>query len=610
MKRRAKAMSLKQMWEYVLFQSNGYKLAALFVIVGTVCGAGYAYVNSILYARILDILIIENYDRAIYMVVIMIVAVWILMVLEALSKIVVDTWMDSSDYETKKRTAKKVFTMQYEKVEREETLSALRKVRMGELSEGGIAVQLDAIYSFFTYIVKTVFSTAFLVTLIIKASFGGNVNVLKILILTLLLAGFMALIAYLSVVIAWKLGEKGNEMSEKNVRGNSEFNYLTSFMFSDAAALNIRLYDCSDYIIKKCKLIIDSMKIWIEYGRYKGIRNGILGIIMQLLAAYIYIYMAVVALGGIVTTGEVLMYAGAAITMVASIQGMLGLYNSIVFRNKFLKTYEEFIEDENMSYDGTLPIEKRDDNRYELAFKGVSFKYPGCDEYILKNVSIKFNIGERIALVGLNGAGKTTLIKLLMRFYEPTEGEITLNGIDIRKYDYNEYVSIFAPVFQDFALFDFPIDENIAGSIDVNEVRLKRAIKDAQIEDVIEKLPDKVHTRLGHHNGEGTGLSGGEKQKVAIARALYKDAPFVIIDEPTAALDPVAEAEVYENFDKLVGNKTSIYISHRMSSCKFCDRIVVLDGGKIAEEGNHKELLAQDGIYAKLYNTQAEYYTA
>ena len=202
------------------------------------------------------------------------------------------------------------------------------------------------------------------------------------------------------------------------------------------------------------------------------------------------------------------------------------------------------------------------------------------------------------------------MIKLLLRFYEPTEGEITLNGININKYDYDEYMHVFSVVFQDFNLFDFPLDEVIAASTEVDSEKVKKVIDMVGLRKRVEEMSDKEHSLLGNENGTGIGLSGGEAQKVAIARALYKDAPFVILDEPTAALDPVAEAEVYENFDKLVGNKTSIYISHRMSSCKFCDRIVVLDEGKIAEEGNHKELLAHDGIYAKLYNTQAAYYTA
>lgn len=210
--------------------------------------------------------------------------------------------------------------------------------------------------------------------------------------------------------------------------------------------------------------------------------------------------------------------------------------------------------------------------------------------------------------MGGNGAGKTTLIKLLCRLYEPTEGYITLNGIDIRKYNYEEYTGIFSVVFQDFHLFSMPLDENVASRVEVDEDRLWKVLEQVSLEERVKKMKDGAKTLLYHNNGEGVDVSGGEAQRIAIARALYKDAPFVILDEPTAALDPIAEAEIYENFNRMVEHKTAVYISHRMSSCKFCDNIVVLEGGEMKETGNHEELLERGGIYAELYETQAQYY--
>lgn len=303
------------------------------------------------------------------------------------------------------------------------------------------------------------------------------------------------------------------------------------------------------------------------------------------------------------------MYAGAVITMVAGVQKLLARYQDIHYMNEYLSSYEEFITRPNMHYDGTLPIEKRDDNRYLLELSHVSFRYPGTSQEILKDVSMTFCIGEKLALVGVNGAGKTTLIKLLCRLYEPTEGEILLNGINIAKYDYEEYVRIFSVVFQDFHLYNFPLDENVSSGERVDGARLKNALKLAGMWERTQELPQKEKTLLGHENGQGVLLSGGETQKIAIARALYKDAPFIILDEPAASLDPLAEAEIYENFNTLVHDKTAIYISHRMSSCKFCDRIVVLDGGEILEEGTHEALLARQGRYYELYSTQASYYS-
>ena len=243
------------------------------------------------------------------------------------------------------------------------------------------------------------------------------------------------------------------------------------------------------------------------------------------------------------------MYAGAVITMMEAIRKASASRININYSNEYLKTYEEFINDRDMDYDGTLPVEKRTDNEYRLEFQNVSFRYPGAEDYVLKNINIKFRIGEKLALVGLNGAGKTTLIKLLLRLYEPTEGQILLNGIDIRLYDYREYMTIFGVVFQDYQLFDFPLDENIACSEEPDEKRIAEVLEKVGLTERVSKMKNGVHTVLSHETAEeGENLSGGEAQKVAIARALYKDAPFVILDEPTAALDPLAEAEIYENF--------------------------------------------------------------
>ena len=219
----------------------------------------------------------------------------------------------------------------------------------------------------------------------------------------------------------------------------------------------------------------------------------------------------------------------------------------------------------------------------------------------IKGISFEVNQGEVIALIGANGAGKTTLIKLLCRLYEPTSGYITLNGIDIRKYSYKEYTQAFSVVFQDFHLFSLPLDENIAAGTEIDEAALQSSLAKVGLTECVQRLPQGTHTRLYNNNGAGVDLSGGEAQRTAIARALYKDAPFVILDEPTAALDPIAEAEIYEQFSQMISGKTAVYISHRMSSCKFCDRIVVLDHGRIIERGSHEKLIAEKGTYYQLY---------
>ena len=600
-------MSIKDMWKYLMFQTKGYRIIEAVIVIGSLCGAAVAYVNSILYAKIIDKLMLKNYNGAISLVFIMVLSIWLInMVYQACNQ-VFRQYADPSRDETRKRTARKTFKMEYEEFEKEDTLLAFRRIQNGEISSGSVSDQLYNIYYFFERLVKLVFALAFLIILVVLAALGSRGNILEIVLMTAILIALFGLSFWINFIISQKINERNVMINRINEKSNAEGMYMATVIANESNAKDFRLYGLQDYWLGKSK----NGKIgrsFTEYGIFVGRNRAKFSFAVQLLAGYIYIYVSVMAMSGSISTGDVLMYAGAIITMMTSVQDAILKYNEIAYNNEYLKLYEEFIKRPNMHYDGTLPIEKRDDKRYELSFYNVSFKYPGSDKYILKDINMTFNIGEKLALVGLNGAGKTTLIKLLLRLYEPTKGEIRLNGIDIGKYDYDEYVQIFSVVFQDFGIFDFPLDENIAASEDVDSARVKKVIDKVGLTELVNSLPDKEHTLLYHENGDGVALSGGEAQKLAIARALYKDAPFVILDEPTAALDPIAEAEIYENFDTLVGDKTAIYISHRMSSCKFCDRIVVINNGRIEEEGSHDTLMEKNGLYAKMYNTQANYY--
>jgi len=248
---------------------------------------------------------------------------------------------------------------------------------------------------------------------------------------------------------------------------------------------------------------------------------------------------------------------------------------------------------------------------YEFTFENVSFSYPKAEKPALKNLSLTVKAGERLAVVGLNGAGKSTFIKLLLRLYEPSEGRILLNGTDIREYDKEEYYRIFGPVFQDVNLFAFPLAENVSmkSPADTDKQRAKKCLEDAGLSEKLTELSQGVDTEiLKVIHDDGVDLSGGEKQKLALARALYKDAPVVVLDEPTAALDALAEAKLYQDFDKLIGNKTAVYISHRLSSTQFCAHVAMFKDGEMIEYGTHESLLAQDGAYAEMFRIQARYY--
>lgn len=331
--------------------------------------------------------------------------------------------------------------------------------------------------------------------------------------------------------------------------------------------------------------------------------------ILNISTLLIYIYTSFCAWARLISIGQVVTYA-------ASMSQMMDCANKLAVGFGHLKSaaiyaadYREFLTLQDAKYKGTIPVEKRRDCKFQVEFENVSFKYPGSEQYVIKNLNLKFVIGKKMAVVGKNGSGKSTFIKLLCRLYDVTEGCIKLNGIDIRKYDYKEYCDLFAVVFQDFSIFDFPLGENIAAASIYDEEKVKEAIDKVGLSSLDDKLIQGLGTFVGKECcSDGVNFSGGEKQKIAIARAIHKDAPFVIMDEPTAALDPEAEAEVFEGFDRMVGNKTAIYISHRLASCRFCEDILVFDEGQVVQHGNHKALLAEEGLYGKLWDAQARYY--
>jgi ABC-type multidrug transport system fused ATPase/permease subunit len=320
----------------------------------------------------------------------------------------------------------------------------------------------------------------------------------------------------------------------------------------------------------------------------------------------------------LITVGDFSLYLNAITTFNNSMQDMIASYIAICDNGQYLKDYFDYM-DIKSRYDivgRELPATAG--KEFTFTLENVSFYYPYQSEASLKNVNLTLNNRERLAIVGENGAGKTTLIKLLMRLYEPTEGRILLNGIDIREIDYRQYLNLFASVFQDFKLFAFRIADNITSLKDgaedevspVDSQKIWECLDKSGLLEKIESMDKGLDTYLYKlYEEDGVELSGGESQKLAIARALYKDAPVVILDEPTAALDPRSEYEIYTHFFEMVENKTSVFITHRLSSTRFCDRIIVLKNGEIVETGSHQDLLERQGYYAELFNMQAQFYT-
>ena len=315
------------------------------------------------------------------------------------------------------------------------------------------------------------------------------------------------------------------------------------------------------------------------------------------------------AVNGSMSAGDVIIFVMCFIRIQYAFESISDNFGSLLTKSQMWKQLYDFLDIPDEKYQGTIPTEKRDDNEYEFEFKHVWFKYPDSEEYTLKDINLKWRIGEKMALVGKNGCGKSTLVKLLCRLYDPTEGEITLNGIDIRKYKYEEYMELFSVVFQDSKLFSFSLAENVAADTEYDAERVTDCVIRSGLGDRLKTMENGIETCLYKDFDEnGVEISGGEAQKLCLARAIYKGSPFIVLDEPTAALDPISEYDIYTKFNGIVGTRTAIYISHRLSSCRFCDEITVMDNGRIAERGSHDELLGNGGVYKELWTAQAEYY--
>ena len=327
---------------------------------------------------------------------------------------------------------------------------------------------------------------------------------------------------------------------------------------------------------------------------------------VQQCAAYAFVLNKV--LQGSMSVGTMTLCVSSVTAFGEALRSLLGSINELRAYDLYYDDLDEFLNlPVKMRENEALPI-RAQTHRIEL--KNVSFRYPGAETWALRNVSLTLEKGQRLALVGENGSGKSTLIKLLCRLYDPTEGCILMDGRDIRTLDHDQYLQQFAAVFQDFRLFDLPLRDNLTLGHAHTDEELMQALRRVGLAGRVASLPQGLDTYVGRlFSEEGFEPSGGEAQKLALARALLRDAPVIVLDEPAAALDARAEYELYRSFDEMVQGKSAVYISHRLSSCRFCDCIAVLDGGDLIEEGTHEELLARGGRYAELYSMQAQYYT-
>lgn len=489
--------------------------------------------------------------------------------------------------------ADKTMKMKFENTETESTLSARQKAETGmSWYSGGIKGMSDCVVKI---------GKSFCVI------FGVIYIVIRISPLLLLLS---VLAVSVNSFCTSKINSASQEVFEKTPAINKFYSYIYTRITSREYAKELRLYNGSDIIERKSIENADELNKMDNECAVKQFKWGIPGSIVSALSFGVsYLLYGILTLKGDIAVSDFVMCVTAMETFTNDcLLAIITNTQQLIMKCNFMSAFIAYMNTDSDAPDGTESINA--DEFDGIIFENVSFKYPGSELYILKNINLKIGKGERISIVGLNGAGKSTLVKLICRLYDVTEGAIKINGRNINDYSYEEYIKILAVVFQDFKLFGYSLDENIkiAGGKHSDD-NLDKIYAISGIADWVNGMSEKGNTLIGKDFDEnGVEPSGGQAQKVAIARALYRNAPVIILDEPTAALDPVAEYEIYNRFNDLISNKTAVYISHRLSSCRFCDKIIVIADNTIKEMGTHDELIKKKGFYEEMFRTQAQWY--
>lgn len=494
----------------------------------------------------------------------------------------------------KERIAK-TLSMEYETLETPEMLDRLQKAKRATSGDWqGVQGMMTYMQTMMTYVVSVIVST------VIMASFNPWI---------ILVVGILSVIQFLFFDYIRRKDKK--EMWDAMMPHWRKLEYMENVTTDFSYAKDIRLFGMRNFLSKRQKKVYDKeLEHWRKSRQYwvwnTLFAHGI-SFIRNLIVVGWLIW-SVVSDG--LSIGNFTLYFASSMAFSEAAMQVLAAVAGLKERSAHTDDFRSYMDipigDETAE---TIPIPEAEE--YKFTFENVSFRYKGQEKYALKNINITLSPGEKLAVVGLNGAGKTTFIKLLLRLYDVTEGRILLNGTDIRRFDRAEYFRMFAPAFQDVTVFAFPMSENVSMSepFNTDKDRAEEMLRSAGLGEKIDSLEKGVDTELLKVlYDDGVDLSGGEKQKLALARALYKDSKIIVLDEPTAALDALAEYRLYQSFDGMIGKKTAVYISHRLSSTRFCDRVAMFAKGEMVESGTHEELMALDGEYAEMFRVQAQYY--
>ena len=389
-------------------------------------------------------------------------------------------------------------------------------------------------------------------------------------------------------------------------------NYIQEKVAAANLAKDIRIFGLKSWIDDIANGVWRAFDDWSKRRAWKFFAADVIDVILTVARNGIaYFVLINMALERGMPASEFLLYFAAVSGFTAWVSGIMKQFSTMRQECMELSHVLEWLNlPEQFRFEGGRAIPERRNGTYELRLENVSFRYPGAEKDTIHGMNLTIRPGEKMAIVGLNGAGKTTLVKLLCGFFDPTEGRVLLNGVDIREFNRNEYYELFSAVFQDFSVLNVSVAENVAQTVeDIDRERVKDCLKKAGLTAAITKLPNGLDSHVGREVYlDGVLFSGGETQRLMLARALYKDGPLLVLDEPTAALDPIAENDIYMKYNEMTAGKTSVFISHRLASTRFCDRIIFLSDGGIAEEGTHEELLKLGGGYAELFEIQSRYY--
>lgn len=515
-------------------------------------------------------------------------------------------------FKIKKQLNNKKFDMDYASIENPEYTEMHSKIIESMfIANGGmnsiVTLVYDVTYNMISLIVAiTAVLTSSLSAIFVQSGVNG-ISLIVLLVTMVMLITSVGISNKNSTIVRRRFHNLAQNGSTNKYLDYYHFHYMED----DRAGKDIHIFNQKDLIVNEVlsKGRLPWMKVLL--GGYdlnqKYLSRNIL--ISTFIGGYAYIFVGLRALAGYISLGSVTKTYASITIFITTLTNLLDALLRIRANNRFVRRYLDYI-DLPITEDFGSEIPEYDEKNLVIEFDNVSFKYPGTKDYAIKNLSFKISTSNRIAIVGANGSGKTTMIKLLCGLYKPQEGSITLNGKDIYEYNQEEYMKLFTIVFQDFKLLSLPIGENIAVSNQYDEEKVWKSLKVSGMHDLVQKYNHKLNHHLYKYvDDEGIDLSGGEEQKLAISRAHYKDAPFVILDEPTAALDPESEFDIYTRYDEIIGMKTGVFISHRLSSCKFCDKIYVFDEGKIVQMGSHDELLVdKSSKYSQLWEAQAQYY--